>query len=270
MGSESELDQRLDVAVALARSAGRSTLTHYREEIPVDWKADQSPVTIADREAEKALRVEVASAFPDDGCVGEEFGETPGSNSYTWIFDPIDGTKSFISGVPLFGTLVAVLREGVPVVGVVYFPGLDEMIYGAEGRGAWQIRSAATPEPARVATTASLEDGLFVLTDPLAFTDGGPEVAATYQRLAQTAWLTRTWGDCYGYYLVATGRATVMVDPELKIWDAAPMLPILQEAGGHYSDWDGNRSVSTGSAIATNGLVHQQVLDIVEQCRSGI
>ncbi|MDA1178279.1 MAG: histidinol-phosphatase [Planctomycetota bacterium] len=257
-----ELESRLRQGVEIAREAGDLTMRFVRSDLEVDRKADNSPVTRADREAEQLVRRRIEERFPSDGCLGEEFGATDGTNSYRWVVDPIDGTKSFISGVPLFGTLLALLRDDQPVLGIVYLPMLGECLYAANGSGAWLASGTAAPRQVRVASTTSLADGVLLLSELSGFDLTGARAA--FEELHRRTWITRTWGDCYGYYLVATGRATVMLDPELKLWDAAPMLPILREAGGRYTDWQGRESGTSGSAIATNGLVHDEVLAVLQ------
>ena len=152
-----DLRNRLELALASAREAGRSTLEYFRSaDLSVELKRDDSPVTIADRQAEKLLRERIAARFPDDAVLGEEFGEAPGTSGFRWILDPIDGTKSFIHGVPLYGTLVGVEHQGRPVLGVIYMPALDECAYAARGEGSWYTRGESAPQPARVSTRASL------------------------------------------------------------------------------------------------------------------
>jgi histidinol-phosphatase len=273
---------RLEWAVIIAREAGDATLRHFRHaDLQVERKADNSPVTVADREAEQLLRQRIAERFPDDAIVGEEFGTAAGTSGYQWVLDPIDGTKSFIHGVPLYTTLVAVLKEGrgpvdstnpqpsthnfQPCLGVIDAAATGETVYAALGRGCWHLAErAAPPQPARVSKTARLKEGLLVTSDVASFT--------TYrQRDAIEAWiqlqrasnLTRTWGDGYGYLLVATGRAEANIDPAMNVWDAAGILPILVEAGGEFTDWQGVPSVHSGEGIGTNGLVAEEVLAIL-------
>ncbi len=252
---------RLELARRIAREAGELTLRYFQQDnFQVQRKADDSPVTIADREAEQLLRRCIAAAFPDDGIIGEEFGEQPGTSGYCWILDPIDGTKSFISGVPLYGTMIGVEHERQSVVGVVFVPGLDECVYAAKGQGAWYVRGDASPKPARVSSRKTLAEGVFVTSQVDTFTRRG--ALAGYQRLEQTAYITRTWGDCYGYLLVAVGRADVMVDPVMNVWDAAAIQPIMEEAGGTFTDWQGQPTIHSGEGVATNGHVLNEVLAI--------
>ena len=256
-----DLADRLELALAAAREAGAITLRYFRRDnFAVELKADASPVTVADREAELHLRQRIADAFPGDGILGEEFGEQAGDSGFRWILDPIDGTKSFISGVPLYGTLVGVEYEGRSVVGVIHMPGLDEYVYAAVGQGAWCAQAGEPPRAARVSSQDRLAEGLFCTTDVRTFTQIGRDDA--YQRLQSTARLTRTWGDCYGYLLVATGRAEVMIDPKVNVWDCAALQPIIEAAGGTFTDWNGVPTIHAGQAVATNGRVLDEVLAV--------
>jgi histidinol-phosphatase len=258
-----EITRRLDVAVAAARQAGNITIEYFRtEDLVVNLKDDDTPVTIADHKAEEYLRETIASAFPEDGILGEEYAERQGASGYRWIIDPIDGTKSFIHGVPLYGTLVAVEHGGQSVLGVIRIPALDECLYAAKGQGAWYFVGHNQPKPARVSQRKPLAKALFVTSEVISFDQTGRRAA--YDRLQSATRLTRTWGDCYGYLMVATGRADVMVDPVMAIWDAAALMPILEEAGGTFTDWKGQRTIYSSEGIATNGLILPEVLDIVK------
>jgi histidinol phosphatase-like enzyme (inositol monophosphatase family) len=253
--------QRLELAIEAAREAGRITLEYFRrDDLKVERKGDDSPVTIADRQAEQYLRRRISEAFPEDGILGEEFGEQQGASGYRWIVDPIDGTKSFIHGVPLYSTLIGVERDGEPVLGVIVIPALDEAVYAAVGQGAWYLRGQEPPCPARVASTARLSEGLFLTSEVANFY--AIERPQVFEQLQAATRLTRTWGDGYGYMMVATGRADVMVDPIMCAWDAAPMLTILEEAGGVFTDWQGRRTIHSGQGIATNSALLSEVLAI--------
>ena len=260
MTNSDDLDQRLDLARSAAAEAARLTLRYFRTGVDVERKSDDSPVTIADREAEQLLRQRIGDAFPQDGILGEEFPEVEGSSGYRWILDPIDGTKSFISGVPLYGTMVGVEYGGRSLIGAVVIPGTGESIYAATGQGArYQIGDSA-PAAAHVSNCSELSSGLFLSSQLDSFRERGAWDA--YIRLESEAWITRTWGDCYGYLLVATGRAVAMVDPIMSVWDAAALQPIMEEAGGTFTDWSGKPDIHAGEGIGTNGLVLQQVLSI--------
>jgi histidinol-phosphatase len=256
-----DLQARLDLALSAAREAGRSTLRFFQaQDLAVELKSDRSPVTIADRQAEQLLRERISAAFPHDAILGEEFGEQSGTSGLRWIVDPIDGTKSFIRGVPLYGTLVGVERDGAPVLGVIYIPALEECAYALRGQGAWYQRRGDLPQRTQVSRSSSLSEALLCASDTRMTT---PSRQDAYTRLQQAVRTSRTWGDCYGYLLVATGRAEVMIDPIMNIWDAAAVEPIVCEAGGKFTDWQGQPTIHGFEGIATNGLVHAEVLAII-------
>jgi histidinol phosphatase-like enzyme (inositol monophosphatase family) len=256
-----ELAARLDLARNAAREAGALTLRHFQSRgLQVERKSDRSPVTIADRQAEQHLRGRIEAAFPGDAIVGEEFGERAGDSGWRWILDPIDGTKSFICGVPLYGTLVGVEHQGRSRIGVIHIPALAETVWAAEGGGAWYAKGDAQPVPARVSACERLEDGVFLTSQVDGFQRRGAEQA--FQTLQSRAYITRTWGDCYGYLLVATGRADVMIDSDMHLWDIAALLPVLEEAGGTLTDWSGQATIHTSEAVATNGRLFDDVLSV--------
>jgi histidinol-phosphatase len=249
----------LEVATLLAGSAGEVTLRHFGARMSSEAKSDGSPVTAADREAEELLRREIRRRFPDHGILGEEFGEEEGSAPVRWILDPIDGTRSFMRGVPLYAVLIGIEVEGEAAVGVAHFPALRETVAAARGRGCfWNGR------PCRVSDTEALEAAVALTTDPETIREGPP--AAGWRKLAARVDYTRTWGDAYGHALVATGRADIMVDPVLAAWDAAPLLPLVTEAGGRFTDLRGGATIHGGSGVSTNGRLHERVLELL---RSG-
>jgi histidinol-phosphatase len=251
---------RLDWAISAAREAGRLTLRYFRtDDLVVELKSDASPVTVADRQAEQLLRQRIAERFPHDAILGEEFPDQPGTSGYRWILDPIDGTKSFISGVPLYGTLVGVELDQSSVIGVIYIPALDECIHAATGQGAWHRRGDSPLKRAGVSSRESLADALVCASDTRFPTTARQQA---YARIQQPARVSRTWGDCYGYLLVATGRAEVMLDPVMNVWDAAAVQPIVLEAGGTFTDWQGRPTIYGGDGIATNGKLLAEVLAI--------
>jgi len=254
--TDPRLRDLLDVAMAAAWAGGRRTLAYFNTGVAVERKADGTPVTPADREAEALIRGVIGRAFPDHAILGEEEGETAGRAPVRWIVDPLDGTKSFVRGVPLYGTLVGVELHGEPVVGVIYLPALGEMLAAARGEGCtWNGR------PCRVSATGKLEDALVALSDERT----ARTRSDAYLRLAARTQLQRTWGDCYGYALVATGRAEVALDPVVALWDCAALLPIIEEAGGRFTDWRGRRTAGGGEALATNGVLHAAVLDLLRE-----
>jgi histidinol-phosphatase len=264
----SDTDQRLELAIEAARQAGRITLEYFRrDDLQVQRKGDDSPVTAADCQAEEHLRRRIAEAFPEDAVLGEELPERPGSSGFRWILDPIDGTKSFIHGVPLYGTLVGVEHQGMPVLGLILIPALGECVYAATGQGAWYVVADGPPRPARVSDCPSLAEGLFLTSEVANFSRIGRR--DVYHRLEDTARLSRSWGDCYGYLLVATGRAELMVDPVAAVWDLAALLPVIEEAGGTFSDWQGRRTIHSGQCVATNGRIHGEVLALISKGGKG-
>jgi histidinol-phosphatase len=262
------IEARLQWAVEIAREAGDGTLRHFRSlDLQVEQKSDHSPVTAADREAEQLLRKRIAERFPQDAILGEEFGEVAGTSGFQWILDPIDGTRSFVHGVPLYTTLVAVLAADEPKIGVIYAPACHEMAYAAIGSGCWHLNTqpdGATPQPSKVSAVRAFRESLLLTTDVKSFAVGRAEDAIPkYLALQGAARMVRAWGDGYGYLMVATGRAEVMIDPVLNLWDAAALLPVIHEAGGYYGDWKGQCGIRSGEALATNGLVTEEVLAIL-------
>jgi histidinol phosphatase-like enzyme (inositol monophosphatase family) len=260
--TDDPLIARLDVAARIAHEAGKQTLDSFqRSDLLVERKSDQSPVTDADRQAELLLRARIAAAFPHDAILGEEFGEIPGTSGFLWALDPIDGTKSFIAGVPLYTTLVGVSLHGESVCGAVYAPASDELVYAAKGQGAWYVRQSGSPRKVSVSGVETLADSLFVTTDVRNYR-AMRQVDATpiYCRLQDAARLTRTWGDAFGYLLVATGRAEVMIDPAMHLWDTVAVKTIVEEAGGTFTDWQGRARIDAGEGLATNGHVLAEVL----------
>ena len=214
---------RLELANRIAKSAGQVTLKYFQtDQFSVDYKGDGSPLTVADREAETHIRAEIEAHFPDDAIQGEEFPTKPGTSGFGWILDPIDGTKSFISGVPLYGTMIAVEKIGdsadqprEAIIGSVYFPGLDEGIYAARGQGAFSFKGNQPPVPAKVSQRSDIDKSVLLTTSVSDFELRQSDKA--FAELANQFYFSRTWGDVYGYYLVAIGRAEAMVDPELNV-----------------------------------------------------
>jgi histidinol phosphatase-like enzyme (inositol monophosphatase family) len=249
--SEPSLRDLLDVAIEAALAGGKRTLRYFNAGVAVEWKPDGSPLTVADRESEAEMRRIIGRAFPDHAILGEEEGETAGTAPVRWIIDPLDGTRTFVRGVPLYGTLVGVEVRDEPVVGVIHLPALDETLAAARGQGCtWNGR------PCRVAATDTLDSALLVVTDERVARGR----SGAYDRLVEQTAMQRTWADCYGYALVATGRAEVALDPIMNVWDCAALLPIVEEAGGRFTDWSGRRTIRGGESVATNGVLHDAVL----------
>lgn len=238
----------MEAALEVARVASLVALRYYKQDLLIESKGDGSPVTLADRAAEQLAREWIHARFPADAVLGEEFGETPGASGRRWLLDPIDGTKSFVRGVPLWGTCVAVCEGDVVLAGAAAYPAVDEFIAAAPGEGCWHNGARC-----RVSAVDRIEDATVLVTDDRNFP--APERRAGWRALSDKAGVSRGWGDCYGYLLVATGRADVMVDPILNPWDAPMFQPIVEEAGGVFTAWNGARTAFAADAIATNGAL---------------
>lgn len=246
----------VDFAVGAARQAGALTMEHFQQpDLTVERKPDGTPVTAADTEAERLLRGLIGNRFPDDPVLGEEGGlekanqASPGGRGRLWVIDPIDGTKAFTQGVPLFSNLVALVDEHGPAVGVINLPALGECVWAGRGQGAWW-----NGEPCRVSERRGL-GGSFLCTSGFSYWP-----AEARERLLGSGARVRTWGDAYGYALVATGRADAMIDPECSDWDVAPMAVIIAEAGGRFTDRSGSPDWRNGSGVGSNGRIHDEVL----------
>jgi histidinol phosphatase-like enzyme (inositol monophosphatase family) len=226
----------------------------YESGVSVELKADRSPVTIADRRAEEAIREYVLRECPGHGFLGEEFGEVAGDGRHRWVVDPIDGTQSFIHRVPLFGTLVALERDGAPVVGVIACHAAGETVSAAVGLGL-----DLNGQPVHVSGIASLEEATVTMSGPRSVWLRSP---AGFAAICGRAPVIRAWGDCYGYLMIATGRAEVMLDPQMNLWDLAALYPVITEAGGRITTWEGEPGPGD-SAIATNGALHDEVVALL-------
>ncbi|MBI1277132.1 MAG: histidinol phosphate phosphatase [Anaerolineaceae bacterium] len=247
----------LDFALDAAWQAGRITLGYFQNGVTAERKGDNSPVTIADKTAEKRLRELIQQHWPDHGIIGEEFGDQAGTSGLTWTVDPIDGTKSFVQGVPIYSNLIALTDDKGPLIGVANFPALNETVYATRGGGCfWNGRRT------HVTATKELKDAVLLSSeiDYSKFADR----AKPWNQLVQSTYIQRTWGDSYGYALVATGRADIMIDPWMAIWDCGPLQVILEEAGGTFTDWKGEATIYNGEAFATNGHLYDAVLNMVK------
>ena len=239
----------LDEAVELTREAGQLTLNWFNDhDLSVRRKDDGSPVTDADKAAESFLREALAKRFPGDAVIGEEFPEEQGTSGRTWIIDPIDGTRSFVRGVPLYTTLLALFDQHGPAIGVAAVPPLDEAVWAGRGLGAYHNGRRCQVSPQTELSRSYLSASGF---------EWWPE--GVFDRVSRTGARLRTWGDGYGYVLVATGRVEAMIDPGLNVWDIAPMLVIIPEAGGRITQWNGTDTPSAGDWLATNGNFHEEL-----------
>lgn len=264
--------KRLEFAVAAAKVAGAVVHRSFQDsDLRVETKVDRTVVTEADRSAERQLRTALTQDFPNDAIVGEEYGTTSGTSGWTWYLDPIDGTQAFVRGVPLFGTLIGAEYHGESRIGVIFLPALGEIVYASKGEGCFWQRgmhwdgafgySVVPTHRAQVSRVASMNDAMFCTTWMQSFV--ATEQVDVFGKLCEATGVFRGWGDCYGYALVATGRAEIMVDPQLNVWDAAPMLVILEEAGGRYTTFDGKPDIHAGSGVATNGKLHAATLKVI-------
>jgi myo-inositol-1(or 4)-monophosphatase len=225
----------------------------------VEFKADESPVTAADKGAEKLMRSLIAKKFPAHGVIGEEMGNDRPDAEFVWVLDPIDGTKSFISGVPLFGTLIALMHNGQPVLGAIHQPILRQLVLG-DGKTATLNGRALQVRP-----TTKIEEATFLTSDPL--NPAKYQNGAAYEALTRRVRLLRTWGDCYGYLLLAAGWADVMCDPIMNPWDIQALIPIVRGSGGVITDWQGRDPVKAESIVAANAILHPQVIAALGQIK---
>jgi histidinol-phosphatase len=247
-----------DFITETAYQAGRLTLGYFQTDLTPEYKTDHSPVTIADRRAEELIRSRIEKRFPAHAIIGEEQGIKEGDGaSHRWIIDPIDGTKSFMRGVPLYGVLIGLEIEGRVEVGAAYFPGTDEMIAAATGMGCWWNGRRAA-----VSKVASLKQAYLSFTDFANFHKYGR--AEALQRLAHSVYFRPGWTDAYGYACVATGRAEIMLDPVMNVWDCGPFPPIFREAGGYFGDWQGNETIYGNEALATNQALLAEILQLIQ------
>lgn len=229
---------------------------YFRTRLDVLSKEDMSPVTIADREIEELFRNEVLRKFPGHGVFGEEFGEIKGSSPYYWVIDPIDGTKSFIHGAPLFCTLIALMKGDEPVFGAIHNPILDDLVLG-DGTSAYHNGAKIS-----LRSCTSLSEATLLTTDPL----GAEKYREPkgFDNLAKACKLYRTWGDAYGYFLVATGFADIMIDPKMSKWDIMALIPVIKGAGGTITDYYGGDPVKGDSIVVSNPTIHQEILNFLK------
>lgn len=248
----------LDFAMETAFLAGRLTLGYYQTGVQPDFKPDDTPVTVADKKAEELVRARIEKQFPGHEILGEEFGQGAAFQhaSHRWIVDPIDGTKSFTRGIPLYSVLLGLEIEGKVEVGVAYFPALGEMIAAATGEGCWW-----NGRRAHVSDVSELARAYVAFSDPKSFEKYNRQ--AEWDKLKNATYFRGGWGDAYGYALIATGRADLMLDPIMDAWDCGPFPPILAEAGGYFGDWKGNRTIWANEGLGTTNLLLPQVLELI-------
>jgi len=261
---DAELAARMELAHALADASAELIMAHFRSNrCGTQFKGDGSPVTEADRGAEAIIRDGIREHFGRDSLIGEEHGAKEGDSGYTWVIDPIDGTMSFIHGAPVFGTLIGVEHAGTPVAGIMHFPALNERAWGCLGCGAWHRIGDGDAHQVRASTTDSLADAI-VCTTSFDYFRGEPWEDA-YLAVAHAAKHTRGWSDCHSELLLVTGRIDAVVEPVLNPWDISAIIAILNEAGGTFTDWQGNNESCSANTpgLASNGAVHRALLDVL-------
>jgi histidinol-phosphatase len=260
--SVAELEAWLAFALACCDAADELALRHFRRDLVISTKPDRTFVTDADQAIERLLRERIAAAYPGHGLVGEEYGTETGAGSVRWYIDPIDGTHNFMRGVPLFGTLLGVEHDGELVVGVMSAPGLGERWYARRGGGAWAVGSvgpaAGVPRRIGVSRVAAIADSHVLYASPLEIEASGE--APGFDGLIRAAWRDRGFGDFWGYALVAEGAAEAMIEVGPNSWDLAAPSVVVEEAGGRLTDLRGERTIHAGSALATNGVLHDEVV----------
>lgn len=244
-----------DFLKILADESSRIINKYFRTDIKIESKLDDSPVTIADKNAEEKMRELIMKQFPEHGILGEEFGNHNEGAEYTWILDPIDGTKSFISGALSFGTLIALMKNGKPILGVINHPILNEFLIGDNEATELNGRKVKMRE------CNSLSEALLLTTDHLNIEKF--QNLKKFENLMRSVKLYRNWGDCYGYYLLATGYADIMMDPIMSPWDSMALIPVIKGAGGIITDYHGNDPVKGNSIIAASAGIHQQVVELL-------
>jgi histidinol-phosphatase len=247
---------RYEIAVEAAHRGGRAALAYYDTGLPVEWKSDHSPVTVADRETELVLRNALLGAFPDDGFLGEEHGETPGTSGFRWIIDPIDGTRNFVRGIPVWATLVGLEYQGEQIAGVCDVPTLGHTYRALRGDGAYRNERRI-----RVSDIDDLSRAMVFYSSLSWFVKAGKR--DEFLELSKRAERLRGFGDFYGHLLVAQGSGEIMVEHGVHAWDVAAIKPIVEEAGGTFSDWDGTPSIHKPDVLITNGKLHREVLKIL-------
>jgi histidinol-phosphatase len=256
--------QRYLHAIDATRQAGRLALRYFDASVQVQWKENNTPVTIADQQAETLLRDQLLGRFPQDGFLGEESGSTDGASGFRWIIDPIDGTRSFVRGIPLWATLVGLEFGGEPVAGACFLPafGNDGVMYRAlRGDGAYR-----DDRPIHVSGIGDWNQTQVFYSSLSWFMAGG--VREAFLDIVGRSQRQRGFGDFYGFVLVAQGAGELMVEYGVSPWDVAALAPIIEEAGGRLTDWDGRRTIHRPDILASNGLMHEAALQIIRDKRS--
>ena len=255
------MNPKIDAAIAAARAGGQVALRYFRTDLTIESKPDRSPVTAADRESEQRIVEVLKARFPDYGFCGEEFGEQAGRGGARWIIDPIDGTKSFVRGIPFFAALIALEEDGRVTVGVIHAPATGELLYAARGEGAFDEAG----QRLRVSSVDRLSRAMVSFGGFAVFRERGYWPA--FEALVTRSIRQRGFGDYLGSAMVARGWCEAMLELDVKPWDLAPLKVIVEEAGGRFTDFEGNATIYGGSAVVTNGKIHDEVLEILHDCR---
>jgi histidinol-phosphatase len=253
-----EWQSRYEAAVEAAQRAAQLALNYYNGEFAVELKADETPVTVADREAESLIRSTLLSKFPNDAFLGEEHGDQPGTSGFRWIIDPVDATRNFVRGIPIWATLVGLEHNGEPIAGIVVVPALGQTYRAVRGEGAFR-----NDRRIHVSEVATLEQSTIFYTSLKWFTAAGRE--QEFLEVVRRTQTQRGFGDFWGHILVAQGSGELMIEQGVHIWDVAAVYPIIVEAGGRFTDWDGNVTIARPDVIVSNGRVHDEVLRIVQR-----
>jgi histidinol-phosphatase len=248
---------RYDLAVEAARRAGDLARTYYESTFEVEKKTDNTPVTLADQEGEALIRAMIGKAFPNDGFLGEEYGNQPGTSGFRWVIDPVDGTKSFVRHIPLWATLIGLEYRGEQIAGVAQIPVFGMTYRALRGEGAF-----VNERKICVSNLSSLADSMICYSSINWFTRAGRE--KTFIELANRTARQRGYGDFYGFVLVAEGAAELMVEHGVSPWDIAATKAIIEEAGGSFTDWDGRSTIERPDVLASNGRVHAEALGILQ------
>lgn len=251
----SEINNFKEFSKYLAEESSKIIKSYFRTSINIDTKSDLSPVTIADKKAEETMRELIMKEFPQHGILGEEFGEYNKDAEFKWILDPIDGTKSFICGVPLFGTLIALTKDEYPVIGVINQPIINEFLIGDN------ITSELNGNIVRIRECSDIKHAVLLTTDHK--DNSKYQNGDNFNKLVNKVKLYRNWGDCYGYYLVATGFADIMIDPVMSVWDTMALIPVIKGAGGLITDYQGKDVMTGNSVIACSPAIHNDVINIL-------
>jgi histidinol-phosphatase len=257
-----EWKSRYDAALEAVSRSGPLALHYFEQALNVEWKEDESPVTVADRETETVLRQALCSAFPQDGFLGEEYGDQPGTSGFRWIIDPIDGTRNFVRGIPIWATLVGLEYRGERIAGIVDIPTLRQTYHALRGEGAYR-----GDKRIRVSDVDTLGQAVLYYTSLSWFLKAGLEQA--FLEIVRRTYMQRGFGDFWPYVLIAQGSGDVMLEHGVHAWDVAAIQPLVEEAGGRFSNWDGGADIFKPDVIVTNGKLHEEVLGIIRSQRAG-